>query len=296
MLEFNLEYYRTFYYVSKLGNLTKAARALYVSQPAVSRAISELEKRLDAKLFIRKARGMALTPEGEKLFRHVSAALDSLIQGEQELRRLHELVSGTIRIAATETPLFSFLMPKIQSFKNEYPNIHFEISGSSSVETITLLKSGAVDFALGVSPIEPDSDLNICEGGRIDDIFVAGPQFRHLAEQVLTAKEISAYPLITVERGTSARACIDMWFEEQGIFFVPAYSVRTSTNIIPFVEQNFGIGIIPSIFARNSIAENRMFEIALVRPLPTRRILILHRNNDPLAPLGNQFLNHLLTE
>ena len=294
MLDFNLEYYRAFYYVAKLKNMTKAADALYLSQPAVSRSIHKLEEQLGGELFLRTPKGMALTPAGEKLFAHVSAAFDRLVIGEQEVHALWEHSAGTIKIAATETPLYHFLLPKIEGFKRLHPQVYFHVSGSSSGETISALRDGMADLAFAVSPVAPAGDLNILEGASFRDIFVAGSEYTHLNGRTLSTRELCKYPLITVERGTSARSLIDAWFEEQGAFFEPAYSVRTSTTVLPFVERNLGIGILPTLFAEKVIEEGRIFEVKSERPLYTRKILIIHRKDAPLSVLCKQFLSHVL--
>lgn len=295
MLDFNLEYYRAFYYVSKLGNVTKAADAMFLSQPAISRAIQKLEDHLKIELFHRTAKGMVLTLEGQHLFEHVSAAFDCFVKGEQELQYHQQHKAGTIKIAATETPLYNFLLSKIESFKRLNPQAYIHVTGSSSSETISLLRAGLVDLSFAVSPIEAIDDLKIIEGESFQDIFVAGPSYANLRDRVLSTPDICGYPLITVERGTSARALIDLWFQEQGVFFEPTYSVRTSTTVLPFVERNLGIGIIPRFFAKGPIQENKIFEIKTEKPLYMRKMLIIHLEGSSLSSLCKQFLSHILS-
>lgn len=294
MLEFNLEYYRAFYYVAKLANTTKAAEALFLTQSAVSRSIKKLEERLHTVLFIRTGKGMLLTPEGKKLFEHVAAAFERLMLGEQELEYLGQHSSGTIKIAATETPLYYFLLPKIESFKRVEPHVNFHVTGNSTKDTISMLRDGKTDLALAVSPIKDIQGIKITEGKAFRDIFVAGPNYSELKDRVLSAQEICNYPLITVERGTSARSLIDLWFEEQGVFFEPAFSVRTSTTVLPFVESNLGIGILPTLFTEKPISEKRIFEVKTNKPFYERTILIAYLDDTTLSPLCKRFLAHCL--
>ena len=81
----NMDYYRIFYYVAKYGNFTKAPRTLGNSQPNVTRAMNCLEQQLQCSLFIRTNRGVQLTPEGERLYVRVSAAMTQLFAAEEEL-------------------------------------------------------------------------------------------------------------------------------------------------------------------------------------------------------------------
>ena len=294
MLNHNLEYYRTFYFVSKFSSITKASGALHISQPAVSRSIQELENSLKTTLFKRLPRGMVLTPEGRHLFAHVEAAFEHLLAGEHELQQYRQHMEGTIQIAATETALYYFFLDKVESFKTLNPHVSFQISGSSTADTISMLREGRVDFAMAVSPVENPGDLTVVPVKTFQDIFVAGQSFIALKDKGISAEEIVKHPIIAVEKGTSARTLIDLWFGEQGIFFIPTISVRTSTTVIPFVERNLGIGILPRPFAESAIQNGKIFEIHLNKPLYNREIMIIHLGNTSL--LGEKFLKHLLAE
>ena len=94
----NLSQYKIFYEVAKAGNISKAAKELYISQPAISKAISKLEDSLSTILFTRNSRGVQLTEEGQILFEHTSSAFEQLSAGELELKRVREFNMGQIRI------------------------------------------------------------------------------------------------------------------------------------------------------------------------------------------------------
>ena len=153
MESFNLEYYRAFCTVAQTGNVTKAAELLCLSQPAVTRSIHRLEESLGCKLFIRVSRGVRLTVEGAALFSHVDSAFKSLSNGERELRRLAAFEAGTPIIGAAETPLYHFLLPKLGQFREMHPNVTLQVQGSSTHETIQMLRAEQADVVLAVSPL-----------------------------------------------------------------------------------------------------------------------------------------------
>ena len=82
----NLNYYRVFYTVANTGNISKAADMLFISQPAISKAISKLEDGLHVKLFLRSSKGVTLTDEGQVLYNHIEKAFSNISQGEDEIR------------------------------------------------------------------------------------------------------------------------------------------------------------------------------------------------------------------
>ena len=94
----NLSSYRIFYAVANTGNISKAAKELYISQPAISKSIQKLEENIGIKLFDRSSRGVSLTPEGELLYAHVKSAFETLAIGEDKLRRSIALGMGTLTL------------------------------------------------------------------------------------------------------------------------------------------------------------------------------------------------------
>ena len=112
--ESTLSSYHIFNAVAEAGNLSKAAKMLYISQPAISRAVSKLEQNLSVKLFIRGSRGVHLTEEGKLLYAHTKSAFDALRQGEENLRRINTLGVSKLRIGASSTLCKHILMPQLQ--------------------------------------------------------------------------------------------------------------------------------------------------------------------------------------
>jgi DNA-binding transcriptional LysR family regulator len=296
MIDFNLEYYRAFYYVAQLGSVSKAAEALFLSQPAITRSIQQLEKRLGCKLFARVSRGMQMTSEGRTLFEHVDRAFGELITAEKTLRLMANFESGILNIGATETALHHFLLPIIEDFRKTYPQVFINVSGSSTPEMVRMLHEGKVELAVGVSPIKKADDLVITPATEFRDVFVAGPllmEKENLRGRVLTAKEICELPLVVVEKGTSARGHIDLWFKEQGAFFKPDYSVRTSSMVLPFVQRNLAIGIVPDLFTRELLAQQAIFEVSVDKSIPERQVVIIHEELSQTTSLCRHFIDFI---
>ena len=109
-MDINFEYYKIFYYAAKYKNITKAAAAMGSSQPNVTRVIRLLESALQCRLFVREARGIALTEEGERLYAHVEIAVAQIQSAQEELMAAEPGSAGTVEIGATETALHLFLL------------------------------------------------------------------------------------------------------------------------------------------------------------------------------------------
>ncbi|MEG2774443.1 MAG: LysR family transcriptional regulator, partial [Acetivibrio sp.] len=121
-MEGTLSAYRIFYVVAQKGNISYAAKELYISQPAISKAIGKLEESLGVLLFFRSSRGVVLTEEGKILYEHTKKAFETLEEGEENLRKIQNLEMGQIRIGASTTLCKYILMPYLKAFIKKYPH------------------------------------------------------------------------------------------------------------------------------------------------------------------------------
>ena len=128
----NYEYYKIFYYVGKHKNITRAAVELYSSQPAVTRAIQNLETELGCRLFVRTKNGVEFTHEGQTLFDYVRIAHMQIMKGENEINHAISAESGTIYIGTTVTALHNFLFDILDDFHLKHPNVKLKINTASN--------------------------------------------------------------------------------------------------------------------------------------------------------------------
>lgn len=172
----NLNNYVIFHTVAKAGNISKAANQLYISQPAISKAISKLEEELVTALFNRSSRGVTLTEEGQVLYEYVERAFDSLNMGEENLKNYKELGIGHIRIGVSTSLCKHILLDYLKDFIRENPNIKFSIDCHSTVNTIKLLKNDDIDIGL-ICNTELPKGIVYSPVKEIHDVFVASPEY-----------------------------------------------------------------------------------------------------------------------
>ncbi len=172
----NLNNYVIFHTVAKAGNISKAANQLYISQPAISKAISKLEEELGTALFNRSSRGVTLTEEGQVLYEYVERAFDSLNMGEENLKNYKELGIGHIRIGVSTSLCKHILLDYLKDFIRENPNIKFSIDCHSTVNTIKLLKNDDIDIGL-ICNTELPKGIVYSPVKEIHDVFVASPEY-----------------------------------------------------------------------------------------------------------------------
>ena len=177
----NLELYRVFYTVAKCGSLTKAAEELYISQPAVSQAVKQLESQLGGPLFNRTHKGMELTePGGKEVFRSVEQALKLIDKAEKTYASLKDEATGVIKICASDTVIKHFLLPYIKEYNLRYPEVKLSFINGTSLETVAKLKNKKGDLGFINLPLE-DKTLNLTgKVNYLNDGFFAGERFKEL--------------------------------------------------------------------------------------------------------------------
>lgn len=286
----NLEQYRIFYYVASLSSITKAAARLYISQPAVTKAIHRLEAELNCTLFTRTPRGTMLTEEGTLLFYHVSKALKEIEQGEEKVTQPDTTDHQQIRIGVTESALYSILMPAISSYRKAHPNTDFQIKISSTGTVLQLLEGQEVDLAFGVTPVVGYPFINITELCEVQDIFFAHRDFPVDDSIPLSPQLICTLPLVGVGSESSAGKHILDYFRRAGLYYSPAFTVETSSNVIPFVENSLAIALAPRWVYANSARRNEMRVLNTAFSIPPRKIFLAFSDRHKLSPACRDFI------
>ena len=292
-MDANLEYYKTFYYVSKLSSITLAAEKLCISQPAVSQSIKQLETNLGGKLFFRTPKGVTLTPEGEVLFSYISKGYEQILLGEKKFEQLLNFECGEIRIGASDMTLQFYLLQHIEKFHKLYPNIKIIITNAPTPETIKYLHAGKIDFGIVSSPIEDSKSFNVIPVCVIEDIFVAGPNFEEMKNQIIDLLTLENLPIICLEKNTSTRKYVDIFLQSNNVVLNPEFELATSDLIVQFAERNLGVGCVVRNFAEKSLINGNLFELKLENPLPPRNICVITDDKNAISQAGKKLVDIL---
>lgn len=292
----NLEYYKVFYYVAKHGSLTVAAGKLSVSQPAVSQSMKLLEGQLGVRLFVRGARGVRLTQEGELLFAYVDSAFAQLRQGERRLQQLLDLELGEIRIGASDMTLRFYLLPYLELFHEKYPKIKVRVTNAPTPETIQYLAEEKIDFGVVSAPISVSEELCVRQVREIEDTFVAGRRFAEYQDRCLPLGELEKLPVISLEKNTSTRSYLDSFLQENGVELHPEFELATSDMIVQFAARNLGVGCVMKDFAKEQLSDGTLFELQFVKKIPKRSFCVITRPRAPLSPAAMNLLKLLESE
>ncbi len=289
----NYGYYNTFLYVAKFKSISKAAKELYTSQPAVTRVIKLIEKELGCSLFVRSKYGVELTKEGEILYEYVNSAFITLTKGEEMVSKAGSLTEGDILIGSTITALDEFLFEYLKVFHRKYPNVKYRIFTQSSNQTIQKLNSGLIDVAFVTTPFDGNPNLIKYELNDFENIIIAGDKFKNILKKNINLKELEDTPFVLLPRHMQLREYTDKLFEENGMHVDPTIEVDSAHMVAPMVENNFGIGIVPKSLVKKELEENRVFEVKLDKPLPNRKVIALVNKDFPIKTATKTFIKEM---
>ncbi len=279
-MEQNLSQYRIFYAVAKAGNISRAAKELYISQPAISKSISKLEDSLNTVLFTRNSRGVQLTDEGQVLFEHTRDAFEELAKGEQELKRIREFNMGHIRIGVSNT-LCRFIMVKyLKGFIEQYPHIKITIESQPTTQTLSMLEQQRIDIGLVVEQ-KPSRNMNFIPVMDIEDIFVATPSYlENLRLREGAGTDVfQSGNLMLLDKNNITRHYIDDYMACNEIIANNLLEVTTMDLLIEFARIGLGIGCVIKEFVKEDLDSGRLVQLKLDTPIHKRNVGFLWQSS-----------------
>lgn len=291
----DLDLYSIFCTVARCGSLSHAARELYVSQPAISQSMHRLEDALGCTLFARTSRGISLTSEGRMLYSYADKAVSLITAAEDRLNRMRTLQSGGLMIGASDTLCQFFLLPYLEKFHSEYPEIQLQVTNRTTPDTVELLKVGKVDIALVNLPVI-DTALSVRDVLKVHDVFVASSRFERLLARPVTLDELSREPLVLLEKASNSRKYLDDFAAVYGVSLKPEIELGAHSLLVEFAKIGLGIACVTYEFAAGAIKSGELFEIKLTPPMPSRNIGLISLEGVPLSPAAERFIQIVLEE
>jgi DNA-binding transcriptional LysR family regulator len=268
----NINLYYIFNCVAEAKNISSAAKRLFISQPAVSKAISSLEVNLQTTLFVRSSRGVKLTDEGNLLFEYTKEAFDTLSQGEDRMKKVHELGIGRLHIGVSTTLCKHLLLPYLNGFVKENPHIKITIENRSSYHTLKQLESGALDIGLVAKP-DNKKAFQFYSLGEIEDIFVAtGNYLEHLNQREGNLDILSSANLMLLDEENVSRKYINDYFLANHIEPKQILEVSNMDLLIEFAKTGLGVACVIRGFVLPELENGSLVQIPLQIPINKREV------------------------
>ena len=244
--DYNL--YKIFLYLYEEKSISKTANRLYVSQPAISYSLKELENQLGYTLFYRNSKGIEPTLEAKELYSYISTAFTILQDAEEHIKNLNSLNIGCIRIGTPSHIGIFYLSNYIADFRKIYPGIKFEIVCKSTSDMVEMLETRKLDIIVDTLPINSKREVTKVTLTKLHNCFAYN---KNIMKDININKveDLKDYPLILPSATSSIRLKLDEYMESQNTKLMPILESWTTEMMIEMVRKGVGIGY----FVRNVI-------------------------------------------
>ncbi|MGL5258722.1 MAG: LysR family transcriptional regulator [Lachnospiraceae bacterium] len=283
-MEHNLNLYYIFYTVATCQNISAAAKELYISQPAISKAISKLEQNLNIVLFIRNSRGVSLTEEGACLYEQLTQAFQCIKNGEDRIKKMNELGVGHITIGVSTTLCKYVLLPYLKKFIQNNPHVKIEVICQSSSKTLMDIDQGTLDIGLVglVALPEKKKGIVFTSIAKIQDTFVTTNNYLNYLKirDGLSKKSIlNNATFIMLEKENLSRKYMDEQLHNSDITLSNIMEVNNMDLLIDFAKIDLGISCVIKDFVLEDLKQKNLIEIKVVDSIPKRELGFVYSTN-----------------
>lgn len=292
MIHLELRQIRYFIEVAKREHVTEAAHALHVAQSAVSRQIFNLEAELGVDLFIRKGRNVKLTPIGRVFLNHMEQAINVIEDARQVVSEYTDPERGTIHIGFPSS-LATYILPTaISAFRNEYPNVQFELNQGSYHELQDAVIKGDVNIAL-VAPVPAEKEQikgSILFTEKIVALLPISHPLAHM--KALKLNELRNDSFVLYPNGFILREIIENNCKQIGFQPKVSFEGKDIDAIKGLVSAGLGISLIPEITLIDNLPRATV-TVPVIEPEITRTVGMIISTNRQLLPTEQLFYEFL---
>ena len=258
----NLHHLKIFYYIAKNGSITKAAKLLGLTQPAVSLQIQDFQSKYNFKLFDTKEKKVYLTTLGKEIFERSSLIFDMENQIETLISDYQNSKAGIITIFSTEPFIYYYLPTIISEFKKKFPNIipHTYTFNTAKIAEKTI--NFANDIGIVGHKIEHPK-LVTKELLRESLYLICHPEHLLSKKRIIMPHDFEAHNFITNEKGAATRRAIDKYAEDNNIELNIIAEFGSPLSIIEMVKQNLGISIVSKKIIAEAVKRKEIVSIPI---------------------------------
>ena len=237
--DYNL--YKIFLYLYEEKSISKTASKLYVSQPAISYSLKELESQLGYTLFYRNSKGIEPTMEAKELYNYISTAFNILNDAEEHMKNLNALNVGTIKIGIPSYIGIFYLTNYIVNFRKLFPGIKFEIISKSTSELLEMLENRKLDIVIDDISIDCNKNITKASLSKLNSCFVFNKKmYKNISIKELN--DLEKYPLILPNSNLSIRKRLNDYMNNNNIKLNPVLESHDVEIMLEMVRSGIGIG------------------------------------------------------
>lgn len=266
---------RAFVRVVEAGSFTAAAQSLNATTAAVSRAVSELEARLQTRLLHRSTRRLSLTAVGERYLERSRRILAEIDEAEEEASRAQEHPAGILRIHSYASIGQHYVLPAVSKYRQLYPDVKIELTLSQQMPD---LFEGSSDVAVVTGSSLPDSDLVSYRLGSTYSILCASPSYIRVHGAPQVPAELRQHECLMLKMPSCPA---DEWLLEgpegsESMVISGSVMVNIAEALIGAIQQGMGIGMLPMYAAVGGLSDGTLMRVLPGYALQKMNIYVLY--------------------
>lgn len=272
--------------VAEHGAITGAARALGVTQPALSRRIQQLEELVGAPLLVRSRHGVTLTEAGRLTVREGKELVERFERLRQQVQAHQRLELGVVRIGGGATAVAFVLPPIIARFKQRYPNVRFQVREQGSREVEADVRDERLELGIATLPLRTaEFELRAVRDDRI--VLVAGKSHPLAHQHSVSAGRLQGSSLVGFEAGSEIRRLIDAALGDAGVSMPVTMELRSIPAILEMVARTDSLAFVSELGVAHHGPDIRVLPLRDLRI--SRQLALISKLDRPLSPAGAAF-------
>ena len=280
---------RTVQAIVRERGFSRAARKLFITQPALSMQIKALEEELGEPVFERTSKRVVLTEAGRMLYEHANSILAELALARQEIDEIKGLSRGTLAIGCSDTLTRYFLLPVLSRFSGEYPGIRVRVWNKTTPQIAQMVLAGEAQIGVVTMPVEREG-VSVQIVGTYDEVAICSPACELAEKASVDLTGLSCVPLLLLEPGTRSRDRLERSFADAGVVlrsFMDLGSVEVQKDL---ARIGAGVAIVPHLAVADELARRVLVGIP-IKGLPEREIAVILRKSRRLPSATAAFLS-----
>lgn len=274
----------SFLEVARRGNVSRAAEALYLTQPAVTARLKSLESDLGIELFVRGPRGMTLTDAGRAFLPYAERTLSTVEEARQLLTNLRQGHIGTLVIAAAPAVSTYVLPGVLHAFRATHPNVRLGVRTGHTEEVLELVLRGEAHVGIG-RPVR-HNDIELIPLFEDEMLLVVSARHPFASRGKVRMTELAEERLILFDRTSSYHELTSSLFRQAGVVPASTLELDNVEAAKKMVQQGLGIALLPRMALTHELRTRTLRPVKLVGATIVRRPIVTLRRKDAGAPMG----------
>ncbi|MEG3638831.1 selenium metabolism-associated LysR family transcriptional regulator [Magnetococcus sp. PR-3] len=284
---------RVFYAVAKHLSFTRAAEELYLTQPAVTFQIRQLEEHFDTRLFDRHHNRISLTEAGQEVYSYAERILDLYRETEKAVSELTGVTRGVVKVGASTT-IGEYLLPRILSdYRDQFNDVQIRLSIDNTRTVVRKLEDATIDVGMIEGPVK---NKNIAREGCLDDelVIILPPDHPLISLDEIPVKELKAYPFVSREEGSGTRQVVHDHLLQAGLPYDQldiVLELGSTEAVKGSVEGGIGIGVVSSASLIKELKLGTLVAKRVQGVRITRTINFIHQKQKFRSKAVEAFIN-----